>query len=169
MHADEAHDLFDAGGDGEGALDVTGGRGRIVRRLSVQVRDVLQQRGPRRRRSDDQHGQRVASSLCFDERLAEMQQMASRLHFARPSQVGRVDAKAFERVPAGDDDVIGEDRAELEREHVERPGEFVRREQKRRREPGIVPLAQARRARAQIVGSHRIDDGQRVHGTDGSS
>src|SRR5438270_755380 len=49
-----------------------------------------------------------------------MQQVASRLHFARPSQVSWFDAKAVEGVPSRDEGVVGDDGAELERKDVER-------------------------------------------------
>src|SRR5205085_11616367 len=40
--------------------------------------------------------------------------------------------------------------------------ELVRRQDERRCQPGVVPLGDARRARAQIVGGQRVDDSQRV-------
>ena len=66
--------------------------------------------------------------------------MAARLYFARAPEIGRFHLRALERVPAGHDRVLGENRAELERERVERILELVRREQQRRRESGVVPF-----------------------------
>ena len=54
----------------------------------------------------------------------------------------------------GDDRVVGEDRAELERKRVERSLELVRGEQQRRGQAGVVPRVDARRAGAQVVARH---------------
>ena len=81
----------------------------------------------RRRRPDDQDRPARRRGPGLEIRLPQVQQMAARLHLARAAEVGRIDAQAVERIGAGDDDVIGEDRAELERERVERSFELVSR------------------------------------------
>ena len=88
--------------------------------------------------------------------------MTACLHLAGAPQVGGLDAQAVERARARDDHVVGEDGAQLEREHVERPRELVRPQQERRGQPEVVPLGEAHRARAQVVGRERVDDDQRV-------
>ncbi len=74
-----------------------------------------------RRRPDDQHGERVGAAARFEKAFAQVEQMAARLHFARAAQVGRIDRERRRTgsLPATTD-VVGEDRAELERECVER-------------------------------------------------
>ena len=84
------------------------------------------QRGERRRRFHDQHGERVAAPARLEIALAEMQPVAARLHFAGAAQVGGLDPEAVEGIAAGHDHVVGEDGAELEREGVERSAELVR-------------------------------------------
>ena len=87
--------------------------------------------------------------------------MTPRLHLARLAEVRGVDAESGERIGAGDDRVVGEDRAELERKRVERSLEFVRGHEQRRTESGIVPRVHLPDARAQIVGRQAVDDRQR--------
>ena len=80
-----------------------------------------------------------------------MQQVAARLHFTRPAQVGRVHSKALERIAARQHEVVVHDGAEFERKGVERSRELVPREQQRRRERQVVPLRRALGARAKVV------------------
>ena len=141
---------------------MAGGRAAIVRRVSVEARDVLQQRRPGRRRPHDEHGEGIGPPTCFHEGLPQVQEMAACLHLAGPPQVGGLDAQAVERARARDDRVVGDDGAQLERKHVERPRELVGAQQERRGQPEVVPLGQAHRASAQVVGRERVDDDQRV-------
>ena len=88
--------------------------------------------------------------------FAQVQQMPARLHLTRPSQVGRFDPQSVEWIPAVDDVVIGEDRAELEREHVERARKLAGRQhqrasQGRRHATSVMRDAQPRRSSAVSV------------------
>ena len=53
--------------------------------------------------------------------------------------VRRVDAEPFEWIVARHNEVVPEDGAELKRKRVERPGELVGRDQKRRCHACVVP------------------------------
>ena len=85
-------------------------------------------------RPDDEHGERIGAAARFEEAFAQVQQMAARLYFARAAKIGWIDGERSERVAAGHDRVIGEDRAEFEREGVERLLELVRGDEERRRQ-----------------------------------
>ena len=130
------------------------GRRRVARSAAVpsQPRDALQQRRERRRRSQQQLGERVAAAARLEEPLAQVQQVAARLHFAgRRRSPGRRGARRTGRRRRRG--VIGEDGAELERKRVERSPELVRGDEQRRRQAGIVPRrrpvpTQARRSSA---------------------
>ena len=80
------------------------GRGRVRRAAPRQrdrrrcdalepgdARDAAPRSG---RRLHDQVGQRVAAAARFEKPLAQVQQVAARLHFARAAHVGGVDARA---------------------------------------------------------------------------
>ncbi len=103
----------------------------------------------------------VAAAARFDVPFAQVEQVTAGLDFTRLADVRRFDAEAVEGIAADDHQVIGEDRAELERERVERAAELLRGEKKRRRQAGIVPRGDALGARPQVVGRQGIDDGQR--------
>ena len=90
-----------------------------------------------------------------------MQQVASRLHLAGAPKIGRIDRGAERR--SRYHLVVREDGPELEREDVERLLELGRGEHQGRRQPGIVPGGDARRAGAEIVVRGRFHDGQRVN------
>ena len=105
--------------------------------------------------------QSVAAAARLDVPFAQVEQVTARLDFTRLADVRRFDAEAFEGIAADDHHVIGEDRAKLERERVERAAELLRGEKKRRRQAGIVPRGHALSARPQVVGRQGIDDGQR--------
>jgi hypothetical protein len=128
----------------------------------VELRNARDERGERGRRSHDEHGESIAAPARFEIRLAKMEPVAARLHFARATQIGTVHMESLERIAAGHDLVIGKDGAELEREGVEGAAELVRGEDEWRREALVVPRLHARGARAQIVDRQRIDDGERV-------
>ena len=104
---------------------------------------------------------RVAAPARLHVPFAQVEQVTARLDFARLPDVRRFDAEALERIAADDHLVVGEDRAELERERVQRAAELLRGEKKRRRQAGIVPRGHALGARPQVVGRQGIDDGQR--------
>ena len=123
---------------------------------------LIDQRGERRRRLHDQNGERVGTAARFEKALAQVEQVAARLHFAGAPQVGRIDGQRRERVCAGDDGVVGENRAELERKRVERLLEFVAGDQQRRRETGVVPRVDPDSAGAQVGWRQRVDDRERV-------
>ncbi len=88
--------------------------------------------------------------------------MAAHLVFARAPHIGGIDRDRSKRARAADDDVIGLDRAELEREGIERALELSRDDQQRRGEPAVVPAGDARGAGAQIVAAERVHDGHRL-------
>ena len=152
--AGERDDVRDrAGGRARRALGVPRGR-RRRRRVShaVEARQRLHEPRERRRRIDDEDGERVGAAARLDVALraggAGGSAPALRTRAAGPPD--RRDA--VERVASGGDDVVGDDRAELERESVERPLELVRREEERRREARAVPGVDAGGARLQIRG-----------------
>src|SRR5437868_4610107 len=91
-----------------------------------------------------------------------MEQVAAGLNLAGTPDVRFADADGVERVAARDDDVVGEDGAELERKGVERTLELALGQQQRRREARVAPLADALRAGLQIVPRHGVDDRERV-------
>src|SRR6185436_20245556 len=88
--------------------------------LPFEPGDASQQCGKGRRRLDDEIGQRIGAAMSLEVPLPQMQQVAARLYFARPPDVGRVEPRGGKRIRARDDDVIGEDRTELQRKGVER-------------------------------------------------
>src|SRR4051812_33780112 len=137
-------------------LDVAGPAQRIAVRLALEARDAGYQRGKCRRRLQDQHRQRIGAAAGFEKPFAQVQQMAARLEFDRAAHVGGIDSERSERILSGDDDVVGENRAELERERVERLRELARAKKQRRREAGVVPRVDACRGGAQIVARHRF-------------
>ena len=89
---------------------------RVSGRGAGQAGDRSQQRVQPGRRLPDQIDEGIAATSRLDEALAQMQQMAARLHLARAAQVGRIHLQAGKRIASGDQRVIGEDGAELERE-----------------------------------------------------
>ncbi len=87
----------------------------------------------------------------LDEPFAQMQQVAARLYLACTAQVRWRDRGLPERLRAGDDDMVGNDRAELERKDVEGPIELAVRNNQWSRQPGGVPRGQPRGTAAQIL------------------
>ena len=136
---------------------------RIVRVSSVETGQTQDQPGEGRRRLDNQDGQRIAAASRLDVPLAQVQQVASRLHFDGAPEIGGVDGELVERVRPGDDGVIGKDGAELERKGVKRALELVAGENERCRESPLVPRLHALRAGTKIVAAERLHDG---HGLD---
>ena len=86
--------------------------------------------------------------------------MAAHLHFAGAPQVARVDVQSGKRVGARDDEVIRENRPELEWKGIERLAELVRADKQRRCQAGVVPAGHPVGARTQVIGGHVPDDGQ---------
>ena len=150
-----------APGRSSDAFDVPRRGGRIVAGVTFEPGDARDERREGGRRLHDQVRQRVRAAARLEKPFAQVQQMAARLHFARPPHVGGVDRERRERVAAGDDDVIREDRAELERERVERSLELARGDEQRRGEAGVVPRGDASGGGAQIVVRHRLHDRER--------
>ena len=89
--------------------------------------------------------------------------MALRLKLAAAAQVGFADPQPGEDVLSGNEPMIRDDAAVLDREDVERPEEFLAAQQQRHRGAGPPPVAGARRARGQVVEVQPIDQRQRVH------
>ena len=114
--------------------------------LFCESRHILQKRLPRRRRAHDEDREGVVAPAGLDVAFPEMEQMAARLHFTRPTQITWFDVQALERVRPGDHDVIGDDGAEFEREDVERAFELDRRHNERRRDVAVMPALRASRA-----------------------
>ena len=119
MDAGQRDDVGDGpAGDTQCPLGVARCRA-VLRRLSFEPRNASQQRGKGRRRLDDQVGQRVRTTMGLEVRLSQMKQMAAGLHLARAADIGRVEPRRRERIRAGDNDVIREDRTELQRKGVQ--------------------------------------------------
>ena len=108
------------------------------------------------------HRERVVAPAGFDVALPEMEQVATRLHFARPTQISWFDVQPLERVRPGGDNVVRDDGAEFERKNVERLFEFGLRQHERRRDVGVVPAGDALRTGSKIVGRQRFGHRQRV-------
>ena len=119
--------------------------------------------GARRARDELVDGGRVPAGLEIA--LAQVQQVAARLHLARAAQIVESRPTGPRTGCAGHDRVARQDRAELDRERVERPGELVARDHERRREPVPRPrrpcAARTRRDPAKPRPSHHD---QRPHG-----
>ena len=130
--------------------------------MPFEPRDAGHERGERRGRPHDEHGQRVGAAAGLEIAFAQVQQVAARLDLACAPQVRRIDGERREWIRAGNDGMVRENRTELEREGVERLLELVRGDEQRRREPRLVPRVDADGARAQIAWRHGVDDRQRV-------
>src|SRR5580765_5098575 len=142
--------------DAKRPFRVTSG-GTVFGPLPFEPGDASQQRGKGRLRLDDEIGQRVGAAMGLEVRLPQMQQVAARLYFARAADVGWVEPRGGKRIRARDDDVIGEDRTELQRKGVERSIELVCGDEQRRGQPVRVPRGDAPRARVQVFAGHALD------------
>ena len=88
--------------------------------------------------------------------------MTSRLHFARATHIGVIDSEPVERILAEDDHVVRQNRAELEWKSIERPFEFVRGQEKRRRQTTGMPVGDVAGAFRQVFSRQRFDNRQRL-------
>ena len=138
------------------------GRCSIVAGVAFETRDAGDERGERGGRADDEQGERVGAPAGLQKPLAQVEEVTSRLNLAGAAHVGGIHRERCEWVDAGDDDVIREDRAKLERERVEGLCELVIGNQQRRCQPGVVPGVNPGCAGAEILGRHRIDHRQRM-------
>ena len=132
------------GGEPERALDVTAGRGgdRSWRRPAAAPGWSA---APRSGAADRTIS--TASASARPRVSMKPSRRCSRWLRAWTSQARRMSAGSTRRpsngLLPGDHLVVGEDRAEFERERVERALELVGREQERRRQPGPVPARRA--------------------------
>ena len=80
-----------------------------------------------------------------------------------PHVLGR-DPRFAEKVPSGDQPVMRNDVAVLERKDVEGTEELLALEGQRHRQPGAAPRRHERRAAGQIVEGQPFDEGDGVYG-----
>src|SRR6185295_2458130 len=91
---------------------------------SGEARNAGEQRVQRRRAFDDQDGKRVAILRRFDKAFAEVQEVTARTNLAGAAEVGSFHIGTAERCVADDENMVRDDRAELERKHIERAVEL---------------------------------------------
>ena len=138
--------------------------GRPGRRpCALRAGRARQQRGEGAAERDDEHGERVAAAARLEKALAQMQQVAARLHFAGAPHVGgdrrerrRTDCSPATTAWSAMIAPNSSGNASSERSNS------LRGEQQRRGQTGAVPRADASGARAQVVGRQRVDNGHRV-------
>ena len=149
---DDAGD--DAAGDTEAALGVPAGGRRVAGVGAFQPRDAFQQRGERRGRRDDQHRERIAAPRVSRKPSRRWSRWlrACTSHARRRSadrwRGRRTDCVRTRRV-------VGEDRAELERERVERALELASASSSGVASPASCQRVDVLRARSQIVARQR--------------
>jgi hypothetical protein len=84
------------------------------------------------------------------------------LEFASAAEIGLGDVHGGEKVLTGDELMVRDDAAVLDRKDVERPQELLAAEQERHRGAGTAPVAGAGSARGQIPEVQPFDQRQRV-------
>ena len=131
--------------------------------VAFEPRDAGDERGERRRRPHDQHRERVGAAAGFEKALAQMQQVAARLHFAGAAHVGRIDGQ---RRRTGSRRRRRCDRRGWRRTRAETRRAIVRT-RRSATSSGVARPASCHdstrgRARAQIVRRQRLDDRERA-------
>ena len=162
MHAGQRGHVGQSIGYASDPLGVPRGRSGIDADPAFEAGDAGDEGNQRRRRRDDQHRQRMIVRASLEKALAKMQQVAARLDLAGAANVVGFHPRGLERVHAGHHFMVRDDRAELEREHVEGSFELVRGDEQRCRQPGAVPSIHLACARAQVPFVEGFDERQRT-------
>ena len=98
----------------------------------------------------------------FEKGLAQVNQVAFRTAARTRAAVGRRDTRRAERIGAGDDHVVRDDVAVLEREDIERAQKLLELEEQRHGERSPPPPGGVRQALGEIVERKPIDERQRM-------